>query len=417
MKNIEDDITGKWADIINDQYLHTSSVGVAVYSAEENLLFANSAMSVFLDFGEDKLKPGYTFINPQFSTFLSGGDGLVYEGLATFGNYIDSGYVLKTKVFRRDNSILVCVEADIPDLISNNKKMSLLNQEVNNLQRELIKEKRSLQVALNQLKETQQMLIHSEKMNAMGKLVAGVAHEINNPISFVYSNLHTLQKYTKELSEVVRQYENSVNESGNQKLIEEITKIKTTGESDYLLEEIADMTEESKSGILRVKNIIEELRRFSRLDESEFKQINLIESIHSTISIIKSELAVKKIGLVFDYNDEVQLDCMPGQLNQAVLNVLINAVQAVDSGGKIEISVKDEKDVVTIKIIDNGCGIPNEIIHRVFEPFFTTKPVGSGTGLGLSIAYKIIHDLHGGDIQVESSEQGTIVKMSVPKKM
>lgn len=177
------------------------------------------------------------------------------------------------------------------------------------------------------------------------------------------------------------------------------------------------MTKESKGGIERIKNIVEELRRFSRLDESEFKQINLIESIQSTISILKSEFANKKIEFSFNYDNEVILDCMPGQLNQAVLNVLINSVQAVESGGKIDISVIDEINRVTIQVSDNGCGIPEKIVHRIFEPFFTTKPVGSGTGLGLSITYKIIHDLHGGDIQVESSEAGTKIRMSIPKKV
>jgi len=412
----KDDIIAGWSDIINDLYLHTSSVGIAVYLTDETLLFANTAMSAFLDIGDDDLKPGNSFINPKFSTFLSGPDCLVYDGFATIGNYTNTGFVLKTKVFKRDNTILVCVEADIPDLFRENKKMSQLNQEVNNLQRELIKEKKNLQLTLNQLKDTQQMLIHSEKMNAMGKLVAGVAHEINNPISFVYSNLFSLQKYTQELSKVLKEYEDSIFESGNQELIETVNKIKRRSEIDYLLEDIADMTKESKTGIERIKNIVEELRRFSRLDESEFKQINLIESIQSTISILKSEFANKKIEFSFNHDNEVILDCMPGQLNQAVLNVLINSVQAVETGGKIVISVSDDIKKVTIQVSDNGCGIPDNLIHRIFEPFFTTKPVGSGTGLGLSITYKIIHDLHGGDIQVESSEKGTIISMSIPKK-
>ncbi len=417
MRIFADDIIARWSDIINDLYLHTSSVGIAVYSTDETLLFANTAMTAFLDTGDDDLKPGNSFINPKFSAFLSGPDCLVYDGFATIGNYTNTGFVLKTKVFRMDDTILVCAEADIPDLFRESKKMSQLNQEVNNLQRELIKEKKSLQLTLNQLKDTQQMLIHSEKMNAMGMLVAGVAHEINNPISFVYSNLFSLQKYTEELSQVVKVYEISVFESGNQELIETINKIKKSSEVDYLLEDIADMTKESKGGIERIKNIVEELRRFSRLDESEFKQINLIESIQSTISILKSEFANKKIEFSFNYDNEVILDCMPGQLNQAVLNVLINSVQAVESGGKIDISVIDEINRVTIQVSDNGCGIPEKIVHRIFEPFFTTKPVGSGTGLGLSITYKIIHDLHGGDIQVESSEAGTKIRMSIPKKV
>jgi signal transduction histidine kinase len=168
------------------------------------------------------------------------------------------------------------------------------------------------------------------------------------------------------------------------------------------MEDIADMAKESRMGVERVKTIVEDLRRFSRLDESAIKQIELIENIRSTISLVRAEINNKNIDFRFNSPEKLEIECYPGQLNQAILNVLINAIQAVDERGKVELSVNRVADDVVISIADNGPGIPNDIKSRIFEPFFTTKPVGSGTGLGLSITYKIICDLHHGSIDVES---------------
>lgn len=262
------------------------------------------------------------------------------------------------------------------------------------------------------------MLIHSEKMNAMGKLVAGVAHELNNPIAFVYSNLFSLDKYVAEVFDTIRQYEKAAELSGNQELIDAIRQLRKKSELDYLEEDISDITKVSKVGIERVKTIVEDLRRFSRLDESDLKQIDLIENIISTISIVRAEINNKKIDFKMDSPDHLFVDCFPGQLNQAILNVLINAIQAVEVGGRVRISVNEEVNNIVVEVSDNGSGIPDEIKTRIFEPFFTTKPVGSGTGLGLSITYKIIHDLHKGAIELESIvHHGTKFKLSIPKKI
>lgn len=415
----ENNLISDWADLICDLSQKGYSVAIGIFNTNGQLLDANQAMYYFLATNPSELKPKNLFINPDFSFFLEEEhNDQVFEGLMTIGNYTDVSFVLQSRVFRRNNRILVCAEADVPDLFEQNKKMSFLNQEVNNLQRQLIKEKKQLQVALSELKETQQMLIHSEKMNAMGKLVAGVAHELNNPIAFVYSNLFSLDKYVAEVFDTIRQYEKAAELSGNQELIDAIRQLRKKSELDYLEEDISDITKVSKVGIERVKTIVEDLRRFSRLDESDLKQIDLIENIISTISIVRAEINNKKIDFKMDSPDHLFVDCFPGQLNQAILNVLINAIQAVEVGGRVRISVNEEVNNIVVEVSDNGSGIPDEIKTRIFEPFFTTKPVGSGTGLGLSITYKIIHDLHKGAIELESIvHHGTKFKLSIPKKI
>lgn len=409
----------EWADLICELSHQASSVAIGIFNTNGQLLDANQAMRYFWDIEIDGLKPKNQFVNPGFSTFMnSGSDKMVFEGLMTIGNFNDISYVLNAKVFRRNDLILVYAEADVPLLFDENNKMSALNQEVNNLQRQLIKEKKNLQATLAELKETQQMLIHSEKMNAMGKLVAGVAHELNNPIAFVYSNLFSLEKYIDQVFQSYVEVEELISKETSLELNQSIAEIREKNDMDYLSEDIVEIVKESKVGIERVKAIVEDLRRFSRLDESEIKQIDLIESIKSTVSMIRSELSRKNINFTLESPDLLEVECYPGQLNQAILNVLINAVYAVEIDGEITLTVNGQGENICIVIEDNGCGIPKEIADRIFDPFFTTKPVGSGTGLGLSITYKIIHDLHRGSIEVKSEmDNKTIITLSIPKKI
>lgn len=408
-----------WAGLICELSQQGQSVAIGIFNTEGQLLEANPAMCYFLDTGPSELKPKNLFINPEFSIFfIEKKEGIVFEGLLTIGNYNDLSYVLSAKVFRRNDLMLVYAEADVAHLFEENDKMATLNQEVNNLQRQLIKEKMNLQNTLSELKETQQMLIHSEKMNAMGKLVAGVAHELNNPIAFVYSNLFSLEKYMNEVFQSYIEVEELISKEAGEELIGAVAKIREKNDLNYLSEDIVDMVKESKVGIERVKAIVEDLRRFSRLDESEIKQIDLIENIRSTVSIARSEISRKNITLNLSFPDHLLIDCYPGQLNQAILNVLINAVYAVEIGGHVSLTVTEAEKNISISVKDNGHGIPEEIKDRIFEPFFTTKPVGSGTGLGLSITYKIIHDLHHGSIEVESEPgKETIIKLLIPKNI
>ena len=401
---IESDIPLEWDDLINEMIKKSVSIAYGVFDLSGKIIFVNDVMSHYLGTTKDELKPKNQFVNPDFDKIASfeGFSELVFEGVLTIGNLIDKNYVLNSKIFKRNNTYLVFAEADIMHLFEENGKMSRLNQEVNNLQRQLIKEKKTLQQTLTKLKETQQMLIHSEKMNALGQMIAGVAHEINNPISFVTNNLYELEKYSTEFINAYKEVELEIEKSASEELKSFVHNIRKKNEIDYLTKDISDIIIESKSGVERVKKIVEDLRKFSRLDESNIKRINLPENIRSILTIVQSEIAKKNIQFNFEAPNEIYIDCFPGQLNQAILNVLINAIQAVNNDGKVSLMINEEKKDISIVVEDNGIGMSDEDKKQMFDPFFTTKPVGSGTGLGLSITYKIINDLHKGEIEVES---------------
>lgn len=229
----------------------------------------------------------------------------------------------------------------------------------------------------------------------MGQLVAGVAHELNNPIGYLYANMKELQKYI----DLLKQSEEGKNEVS----------------TEYIKEDIDQLIMESVEGSERVKTIVENLRKFSRLDEAEFKFADIHEGLDSTIMLIEKELG-ERVKLHKKYAEIPAISCMPGHLNQVFLNMLLNAIQAIDGDGNIWISTVIEDDNVIITFKDDGKGIPKKSIDKIFEPFFTTKPVGMGTGLGLSISYGIIQE-HGGVIKVKSKKKkGTTFIISIPYK-
>jgi two-component system, NtrC family, sensor kinase len=413
--NIIQDFILEWEKELMLTLCDNNSFGIAVFTEGGELLCANEAMlSLCIDFSSSSL------LNPTFERLrsLNTTDSLLFSGFLTIGKYNNVNTTIEARVYRKADRLLLTGGINVSDLIEQNKTMHILNQKVSNLQRQLTQEKAELEHTMKELKETQQMLIHSEKMNAMGKLVAGVAHELNNPIAFVYSNLFSLEKYMNEVFKSYVEVEELVSKKASPELNSAVTGIREKNDMNYLSEDINDIVKESKIGIMRVKAIVEDLRRFSRLDESEIKQIDLIENIKSTVSIANSELTRKNINFAISAPDHLWVNCYPGQLNQAILNVLINSIYAVRVGGLIILSVTEDEKNIHISVNDNGCGIPEEIRERIFDPFFTTKPVGSGTGLGLSITYKIIHDLHHGSIEVESEpEKETIIKLSIPKNI
>ena len=260
---------------------------------------------------------------------------------------------------------------------------------------ELEAKNRNLEELFDELKETQSQLIQSEKMSSLGQLVAGIAHELNNPIGYLYANMKELQKYIN--------------------LLKQSDEGKIGASAEYIKADIDQLILDSVEGGERVKTIVENLRKFSRLDEAEFKYADIHEGLNSTIMLIEKELD-DRIKLHKDYSDIPSISCMPGHLNQVFLNILLNAIQAIDSDGNIWISTAIKDNKVVIKFKDDGKGISKTHINKIFEPFFTTKPVGTGTGLGLSISYGIIQE-HGGDIKVKSeNKSGTTFIISVPYK-
>ena len=407
-----------WDDLIDGLIIKGKSVAIGVFDLKGELLDANWAMIYFLDIDSKEKKPINSFVNPEFSVFAEDShSGKIFEGFLTIGNLGNVSYSLEATVFRRDHSILVFAEANVPELFEGNRRMSQLNQEVNNLQRQLIKEKMTLQDTVKELRDTQLMLIHSENMIAMSKLIVGVAHEVNNPIAFVYSNVFSLDKYIGDIVHSYAELEQLIQTKCNEELIDLAREIRKKNDLDFLIDDIADITKQSKIGLERIKTIVEDLRKFSKLDEAEMKSIDLIENISSTILIANLELHKRNILYKLIAPEKLMVKCYPGQLNQALLNLIINAAQAIGADGNLTIAVTETEHDVTISVLDDGCGISPEIKDKIFDAFFTTKPVGSGTGLGLSITYKIITEMHKGTIHVESTPgKGTCFILSIPKQ-
>ncbi len=264
-----------------------------------------------------------------------------------------------------------------------------------------------------QLKLAQAQMLQREKMASIGQLSAGVAHEINNPMGFITSNLGTLRKYLQKMIIYLNyQEENLANKLsvGDQELLAvERKKVKL----DLLLEDIPDLLEESLDGADRVKTIVQNLKSFSHVGEAELKPSNLNDCLDTTLNMIWNELKYK-VTLHKDYGDLPNIECYPQQLNQVFMNLLVNSSHAIEKEGTVKIKTWSDSEWAYVEIADDGCGIPAEIQSRIFEPFFTTKDVGTGTGLGMSISYEIITG-HGGDIHLQSAPgEGTTFTIKLP---
>ncbi|MEM6751876.1 MAG: ATP-binding protein [Cyanobacteria bacterium P01_C01_bin.38] len=281
----------------------------------------------------------------------------------------------------------------------------------------------SLQETLQELKQTQAQVIQSEKMSSLGQMVAGVAHEINNPVSFVHGNLEPACEYAQDLIKIIELYQENYPEP-----VEEIQQEIEAVELDFIKEDFVQLLDSMQNGTQRIKNIVLSLRNFSRLDEAEFKKVDIHEGIDSTLLILHNRLKFKsnspEIEIIKEYSTLPKIDCYAGQLNQVFMNILANAIDALEDEvnknqsfiPKIIITTElSGKNNIVIRIADNGSGIPPKIQSKLFDPFFTTKQVGKGTGLGLSISYQIIVDKHHGKLSFNSSPgEGTGFVIEIP---
>ncbi len=258
-----------------------------------------------------------------------------------------------------------------------------------------------LGIANQKLVGTQNQLIQSEKMATVGVLAAGVAHEINNPIGFIKSNLSSLNRYFDDFTVVLKAYEaleqTVAEEQPQLKLIYEL---RAQVELDYLLGDVPGLIQETLSGIARVESIVSDLKGFSHMDGAEWQEVDLLKGLERTLNVAANELKYK-VTVVREFSDLPLVTCLPFQINQVFLNLLINAAQAIEGNGTITIRTGHDDTTVWLQFSDTGRGIADEHRSRIFEPFFTTKPVGLGTGLGLSVSYSIIQK-HGGSIDVQS---------------
>ncbi len=301
---------------------------------------------------------------------------------------------------------------------TNQKKESLLRQIINDLEnsQKEVKEKRQLEQTLSELKRTQSQLVHAEKMSSLGQLVAGVAHEINNPVNFIHGNLKYLDEYAHNLLNIVQLYQHHYPNP-----VAEIQGEADAIDLEFLQQDLLKIVTSMKLGTERIRNIVLSLRIFSRMDESQLKSVDIHEGIDSTLLILQHRLENKpeysEIQVIRNYGTLPMVECYAGQLNQVFMNILANAIDAVDelnekrtvqeikeNSSQITISTSVvDAQWVQIAIADTGLGIPEAIQKQIFNPFFTTKPIGKGTGMGMAISYQIITEKHGGKLMCFST--------------
>ncbi|MEM9541082.1 MAG: CHASE domain-containing protein [Cyanobacteria bacterium P01_E01_bin.42] len=303
------------------------------------------------------------------------------------------------------------------------QKEELLNALIHS-EKQLKKQKESLEIALERLKNTQSQLVHTEKMSGLGQMVAGIAHEINNPIGFVSGNIDFALQYSQDIIKILNLYSQYYPEPDSE-IQEEIEEV----ELEYILEDFPQILQSMQSGTKRIQEIVLSMRNFSRLDEANMKPANIHEGIDNTLTILQHRLKAKGkypgIQIIRDYGDLPEVECNAGQLNQVFMNLIANSIDALREASdrdelteapKISVRSQTEGDNrVSIEIADNGLGIPEHIQSKLFDPFFTTKPVGKGTGLGLSISYQIVTEFHCGQLQcISAPGQGACFRIFLP---
>ncbi|MBC1220106.1 PAS domain-containing protein [Nostoc sp. UCD121] len=332
-----------------------------------------------------------------------------------------------------ESSALILLRLENRTLASSN--FVLLNQKIDELAKEVQRRKQAeealwkanqeleirveerttaLQETLKELQLTQTQLIQAEKMSSLGQMVAGIAHEINNPVSFIHGNLHHAQKYTHDLLKLVQIYQ-QICPNTPLEIKQELEEI----DLDFLIQDIIKLFQSMTVGTERIQEIVKSLRNFSRLDEAELKTVDIHEGIDSALMILEHRLQARheypQIRVIKKYSQLPNITCYPGQLNQVFLNILANAIDAletlvgnsqttdnqkmINNNPQIQITTEVIDDKwITVSIADNGLGINEQVHSKVFDPFFTTKAVGKGTGLGLSVSYQIIVEKHGGQL-------------------
>jgi signal transduction histidine kinase len=318
---------------------------------------------------------------------------LVFIFLACLLILIVIGYIAKQK----DNKLL------------KQQKKSILS-----INKELKSKNDAVESGIKKLKETQSKLVESEKMASLGQLTAGVAHEINNPVNFISSNLRPLKLSIKEIMEILNEYRKLNDSESEGSSLEKAKQLEDKYDIEYLIKELKTILDGISDGADRTKEIVLGLRNFSRLDKHELKEVILSEMIDSSLVLLRNHYK-DRIEIIKSYDPDLSyVECYPGQLSQVLMNILSNAIQAIDGQGTITVKTELAGKEAKITISDTGKGIPNDELDNIFDPFYTTKEVGEGTGLGLSISYGIIQE-HNGRIDVESKMGvGTSFKIFIP---
>jgi signal transduction histidine kinase len=334
-------------------------------------------------------------------------------GLATFIAAVDDAY-------KSADADRLIIERSL-DLMS--KELTEANAGLRNelmerqrTELDLMKEKEEQRTLIRKLEDIHSQLLQSEKMASIGQLAAGIAHEINNPIGYVYSNLGTLEKYVQDTFSLIDRYEQAEVLITDPEVLQRLQADKKKLDMEFLKTDLRALMEESKEGIVRVKTIVQNLKDFSHsgaADEWHFSDLH--KGLDSTLLIVNNEIKYKA-DVVKEYGEIPDVECLLSQLNHVFMNLLVNAAHAIDERGTITIRTGVEGGEVWVEIADTGHGIPPENLKKIFEPFFTTKPVGKGTGLGLSVSYGILQKHHG-RMEVQSEVgKGSAFRVWLPVK-
>jgi len=316
--------------------------------------------------------------------------------------------VIKTAV-TDDRGVVIGTQGMFWD-VTEKKRYEEMLEEKNRQLEEAAQAEREAREALLQ---AQGQLVQSEKLAGLGQMVAGVAHEINNPLAFVGNNVAVMQRDMSSIRRLLELYKRA-DGSLPAELRQSISELEEQIDLAYTLENLDGLFARSRDGLRRIQQIVKDLRDFARLDESDLEEVDLNSGIESTLNIIQGHAKRKHVQLVPELGAIPRVTCYPAKVNQVVMNLVGNAIDASHDGGEVHVRTHADADHVTIEVTDNGSGIPPAIREKIFDPFFTTKPQGEGTGLGLSISYGIVRD-HGGTIAVESEEgRGAVFRVKLP---
>ncbi|MBI4715340.1 MAG: PAS domain-containing protein [Nitrospirae bacterium] len=401
---------------------------VMVIHPDGTLRHINPAMERFLGYPESEVVglPVGGIVDDEDLRFFT-----AIRHLVASGSVYSCDLILKTRDGERvpvsfNGSLLRDADGKMSGIIGVARDM----REVRSLIRELtgvkatLEEKvrqrtRELENAYRNLQQTQTQMVHQEKLASLGHLAAGIAHEINNPMGFVLSNLTTLREYAGDLGTILQAYvglkERLAGVREAAPTLEEVRDLEARLDVSFLLEDLSRLVEETVEGAERVRKIVADLKEFSHVDRLEYQTVDIPKGSETTLHILHNEVKYKA-EVIREYGDLPEIPCYPQELNQVFMNLLINAAQAIHEKGEIRIRTGLEDDHAVVEISDTGTGMPEEVLGRIFDPFFTTKPVGKGTGLGLSIAYGIVKK-HGGEIRVQSRlGRGTTFVVRIPAR-
>ncbi|HEY4081894.1 MAG TPA: ATP-binding protein [Burkholderiaceae bacterium] len=413
---LENMVFERTAELLNthhelEAFLENASVGIIAVSRRK-ITRANQKFRAMFEIGDCSpygLSPRLLFdSDQQFETFrrtaietLSSGEPLMHEmAMRTLG-----GRELWVQ--------LIAYLANPADPKAGTWWMLQDRSEMRRVEKELQLNYERIQQTNWRLEEAQNQLLQSEKMASIGQLAAGVAHEINNPIGFVSSNLGVLRSYVQPLFALVDQLMRAPPEQLPPPVREELSRVGRSIDLAYVQEDLPSLLNESEEGLSRVKKIVQDLKDFSRVDHADWQDADLNAGLESTLNVVMNEVKYKA-EIRKRYEPLPPVRCIAAQLNQVFMNLIVNAAQAIPQRGKITLSTRTDGDWAIVEIGDTGCGMSDEVKRRVFEPFFTTKPVGKGTGLGLSLSFSIVQK-HGGRIEIDSTiGVGTTFRVCIP---